>query len=180
MGRAPLCSMHTTALVRYDLDEPSARLRLVEAAAGAVDLSPEPTRLAALRADRAPRDGHTTKPDSALRLWEGLLHGGWTLVDWFDADGRRFFLAKPHTKRGGLTRGLTQRERQVTVLAASGESNKSISYQLEISPSRVSAVLKAGMAKLGVRSRAQLVMMVRALCAPHSSALSTVSSNVNP
>jgi len=31
-------------------------------------------------------------PEEALRLWQGLIRGRWTLIDWFDTDGRRFVL----------------------------------------------------------------------------------------
>jgi len=99
----------------------------------------------------------------AIRLWEGLLRGQWTLVDWFDSDGRRFIIARVNPPSHGQRRGLTTRERQVTLSAALGESNKVTGYQLGLSPSRVSALLKTAMHKLGVRTKAQLVVMVRIL-----------------
>ena len=85
------------------------------------------------------------------------------MVDWFDSDGRRFIIAKLDATKRGCARGLTNRERQVALSAALGESNKVTGYRLGISPSRVSALLKAAMRKLGVRTKVQLVVMVRIL-----------------
>jgi DNA-binding CsgD family transcriptional regulator len=47
--------------------------------------------------------------------------------------------------------------------AALGESSKLTGYRLGISPSRVSTLLRAAMRKLDVRTKAQLVVMVRVL-----------------
>jgi DNA-binding CsgD family transcriptional regulator len=132
-----------------------------------------------LRADRARKTENCSDADHAFRLWEGLLSGGWTLVDWFDADGRRFVIARRCQTRLA-PRGLTAREREVALRAALGESSKATSYQLGISPSRVSTLLRAAMAKLGVRTKAQLVIMVRALrCQIESGSLSPAALDSN-
>jgi DNA-binding CsgD family transcriptional regulator len=101
----------------------------------------------------------------SLELWDGLVQGQLRLVDWFDSDGRRFIIAKPSASRRGRSRGLTKREREVAECAARGESSKRTGYELGISPSRVSALLNAAMRKLGVRTKVQLVVMVRLLTA---------------
>ncbi|MBW2380116.1 MAG: hypothetical protein JRG70_11295, partial [Deltaproteobacteria bacterium] len=54
----------------------------------------EMLRDAALRLDRTRRDFRKTDTERALLVWEGLVRGRVTLVDWFDADGRRFILLK--------------------------------------------------------------------------------------
>lgn len=92
-------------------------------------------------------------------------------MDWFDSDGRRFIIARSNPRRHGSPRGLTDRERQVVLSAALGESSKLTGYQLGISPSRVSALLKTAMGKLGVRTKAQLVVMVRLLDTEQSETL---------
>lgn len=147
----------------------SEALRLVQAAPPVARALPtnEPLRAAARQLDRSPDILRHSDADRAIRVWEGLVRGRWTLVDWFDADGRRFIIAKLNPRRVGVPRGLTTRERQVALSAALGDSSKATGYQLGISPSRVSALLKAAMRKLGVRSKAQLVVMVRVLNGQH-------------
>ena len=129
-------------------------------------------REAALRLDRTPRAVGKSETARALLLWEGLVRGRLTLVDWFDVDGRRFILVKPNTVRPRCACGLTAREQEVAMGAALGESSKLTGYRLGISPSRVSTLLKAAMRKLGVRTKAQLVVMVRVLVFPTQAARS--------
>jgi len=123
-----------------------------------------------MRLDRA--RGTLGKSDSAraLLLCEGLVRGRLSLVDWFDVDGRRFILVKPNTVKAGCASGLTTREQQVVMGAALGESSKLAGYRLGISPSRVSTLLSGAMRKLGVRTKAQLVVMVRVLAFPTQAA----------
>jgi DNA-binding CsgD family transcriptional regulator len=101
-------------------------------------------------------------PDEALEIWRALVEGRWSMVDWFDSDGRRFVLAHPNPPDLKDPRGLSERERQVATYAALGESNKLVSYRLGISQPKVSTTLKSAMHKLGVQSRPQLVEKLRA------------------
>jgi DNA-binding CsgD family transcriptional regulator len=101
-------------------------------------------------------------PDEALEIWRALVEGRWSMVDWFDSDGRRFVLAHPNPPNLKDPRGLSERERQVATYAALGESNKLVSYRLGISQPKVSTTLKSAMHKLGVQSRPQLVEKLRA------------------
>ena len=151
------------------LDARSEPLRLVHTGRPVPQTLPpqELLRAAARHLDRSPEVLRHGDAERAIRLWEGLLRGRWTLLDWFDSDGRRFIVAKLNAQSRGTARGLTERERQVALSASLGESSKATGYQLGISPSRVSALLRAAMRKLGVRSKAQLVVMVRVLNAPH-------------
>lgn len=100
---------------------------------------------------------------NALDLWQGLVRGEWTAVDSFERDGRRFVLAKRNGGHRGHLRGLTPRELQVLTYAARGESHKATGYRLGLSAARVSSLLKSVMRKLGVRSQAQLVLLMRGL-----------------
>jgi DNA-binding CsgD family transcriptional regulator len=127
-------------------------------------------RQAAVRLDRTLRAGGESETARAFLVWEGLVRGRLTLVDWFDVDGRRFILVKPNTVRSGCACGLTTREQEVAMSAALGESSKLTGYRLGISPSRVSTLLRAAMRKLGVRTKAQLVVMVRVLVFPPQAA----------
>lgn len=123
----------------------------------------EVIREAARRVDRARGRLRKSNPEEALEIWHGLVRGRWSLVDWFDTDGRRFVLAKPNAPNLGDPRGLTEREHQVATYAARGESSKLISYRFGVSRARVSTLLRDAMRKLGVKTPAQLVEKMRGL-----------------
>ena len=118
-------------------------------------------RRAAQYVDKARGPLRRDDPEEALRLWEGLVRGKWTLVDWFDSDGRRFILARPNGPRIRDPRGLTEREAQVATYAGAGDSSKLIGYRLGLSQSYVSRLLNDAMRKLGAKTQAQLVEKLR-------------------
>lgn len=118
-------------------------------------------RRAARYVDKARGPLRRDDPAEALRLWEGLVRGKWSLVDWFDSDGRRFILARPNAPRIRDPRGLTEREAQVVTYAGAGDSSKLIGYRLGLSQSYVSRLLNDAMHKLGVKTQAQLVEKLR-------------------
>ena len=137
---------------------------IAEAALEAKDrAASEIIRGAAQRVDRARGKLRTTDPHGALEMWKGLVNGRWSLVDWFDTDGRRFVLAKPNAPDIGDPRGLTEREHQVVTYTSYGESSKMISYRFGISQPGVSKSLRSAMKKLGVQTRPQLVEKLRGL-----------------
>jgi len=123
----------------------------------------EVIREAARRIDKARGRLRKRDPEQALETWHGLVSGRWSLVDWFDTDGRRFVLAKPNAPNLGDPRGLTEREHQVATYAALGESSKLIAYRFGVSRARVSTLLRDAMHKLGVKTQAQLVERMRGL-----------------
>ena len=133
-------------------------------------------RRAAQHVDRARGPLRKNEPEEALRLWQGLVHGKWTLVDWFDTDGRRFLLARPNAPRVIDPRGLNKREAQVATYAATGDSSKLIGYRLGLSQSYVSRLLNDAMRKLGVKTQAQLVAKLRTLSPSPSAARSSTES----
>jgi DNA-binding CsgD family transcriptional regulator len=120
-------------------------------------------REAAVAIDRARGQLRKKDPEKALEIWRALVQGRWSKVDWFDTDGRRFIVAIPNAPEVRDPRGLTERERQVVTYAAMGQTNKMIGYRLGLSRSRVSLLLRNGMRKLGVKTRAQLAGRVREL-----------------
>jgi DNA-binding CsgD family transcriptional regulator len=134
-------------------------------AAGQARSSPASAKLreAAVTVDRARGRLRKTDPDAALELWKALVRGRWSMVDWFDTDGRRFVLALPNARNVTDPRGLTEREGQVVGYVVFGHTNKMIGYNLGLSTSRVSVLLRSAMHKLGVRTRAQLVKNLRDL-----------------
>ena len=154
-------------LTRLPLDDGAIldpkRFSVIEAAGsakrqGAVDA----IRSAAIRTDRARA---SRESERAFELWEEVLKGRWSVIDWFDTDGRRYVLALPNAAHVRDPRGLTEREYQVAMQLSTGDSCKVVAYDLGISRSRVSALLHGAMRKLGVRTREQLVIKMRGFLA---------------
>ena len=114
-------------------------------------------REAAQRVDRARGALRDEDPDEALEMWQALVRGRWSTVDYFDSDGRRYVLGIPNAPDIQDPRGLNEREMQVVTYAAQGMTNKMIGYHLGISKGRVSGVLGIAMKKLNVHTRAQLI-----------------------
>ncbi|MGB9338111.1 MAG: hypothetical protein WCB63_02695, partial [Polyangiales bacterium] len=56
--------------------------------------SPGMLRDAALTLDQAHRNLGRIDTERAVLVWEGLLRGRVSLVDWFDSNGRRFVLVR--------------------------------------------------------------------------------------
>jgi DNA-binding NarL/FixJ family response regulator len=118
-------------------------------------------RDAAIAVDRARGAMRDSDPEQALEIWKALVRGRWSMVDWFDTDGRRFVLALPNAPHVTDPRGLTERESQVVAYAVLGQTNKMIAYRLGLSGSRVSMLLRSAMRKLNVQTRSQLVLKMR-------------------
>lgn len=118
---------------------------------------------AAQSMDRARGKLRRLDPDAASALWRTMVHGEWSLVDWFDHDGKRFLLAQEN--RVPLTsskkKPLSDRERQVVSCAAMGHSNKLIAYDLGLSTGTVSVLLARAAQKLGVVGRVALIRAFR-------------------
>ena len=123
----------------------------------------EKLREAAVKIDRARGGLRKSDPETSLATWWALLQGRWSLVDWFDTDGRRFVLAHANPPNISDPRGLTEREAQVVTYAALGESRKMISYRIGMSASTISRALSSAMQKLKVKTQAQLVERMRGL-----------------
>jgi DNA-binding CsgD family transcriptional regulator len=165
-GDAAGAAMTDIPLDAEALIDPS-RFLVSEARGGATNADATATlRKAARLVDKARGPLRRSDPNEALRLWEGLVRGKWSLIDWFDTDGRRFVLAKPNAPRIGDPRGLSEREAQVATYAALGDTNKVIGYRLGLSSAYVSRLLHDAMRKLGAKTRAQLVRKMRLIESP--------------
>jgi len=127
-------------------------------------------RRAARRVDKARGKLRREDPQKALEMWKALVRGRWSVIDWFDTDGRRFVLARPNPPRVYDPRGLSEQECQVVTYVLLGETNKLIAYRLGLSQGRVSGLLKSAMHKLGANSRAQLVQKLGPLGVPTAAA----------
>lgn len=118
-------------------------------------------REAAIRTDRArTRRQRSGSPEKALASWQALVRGRHSLVDWFDADGRRYILAIPNPPGVRDIRGLTEREARVVQYVALGEKHRAIGYRLGISRSAVTKAVRSAMRKLGAKTSAELVARV--------------------
>jgi DNA-binding CsgD family transcriptional regulator len=122
----------------------------------------EALRHAALAIDKARAKRSRVDEEDAVQMWQALVSGRWTLVDRLDSDGRRYFIARRNDPDVARHHALTRRERQVVGFAALGHSNKLIAYELGLSISAVAVYLDVAMEKLGVSSRADLIVAARA------------------
>ncbi len=116
-----------------------------------------PLGRAAKEIDRARGKLRRLDPDEATRLWKTMVCGEWSLVDWYDHDGKRFLLAQENCIPSRPETTLTLREEQVVACAAMGHTNKLIAYDLGISSGTVSVLLGRAARKLGVSGRVALV-----------------------
>lgn len=142
-------------------------LRIVDAVGPAKDRNAaEILRRAARRVDKARGKLRKDDPRKALETWKALVSGRWSVVDWFDTDGRRFVLGRPNAPKVFDPRGLNEQECQVVTYVLLGDTNKLIAYRLGLSQGRVSALLRSAMHKLGAKSRAQLIQKLGPLGMP--------------
>lgn len=114
-------------------------------------------RHAAWAADRARGRLRNEDLTEAIEIWEAMVAGRWSLTETFDTDGRRFFVARDVEPVRDTPVELSPRERQVAALAALGHPQKLIGYELGLSSSTVSSHLAGALAKLNMRSRADLI-----------------------
>ncbi len=141
--------------------DPSGKVEHAEDAARDEDARAALCR-AVLRVDRARTRKGRAKPGAALEMWRGLVHGRWSLIEQFDTDGRRFFVARRNAPGRGPSSQLTHRERQVVALAGLGLANGEIAYALGLADNTVGVYLSQGMRKLGIGARSQLVSIASA------------------
>jgi DNA-binding NarL/FixJ family response regulator len=112
-------------------------------------------RRAARFPSEPPRSVNPASEDAA-RAWQGLVEGGFSLVDQFDHDGKRYVVAR-RNERWGRVATLTQREEHIVALAAAGHSNKRIALELGVCTSTVALHLGNAAAKFGVEGRVAII-----------------------
>jgi DNA-binding NarL/FixJ family response regulator len=100
---------------------------------------------------------------AVLDIWLGLVEGRLQVVECVEARDRRHYLVRSSEGASRPGEALDVRERRVAEIVGSGESEKAAAYALGIGPSMVSALLKSTLRKLGLRSRIELVMLVRSM-----------------
>jgi DNA-binding CsgD family transcriptional regulator len=110
---------------------------------------------------RARGSSRHADPPGAVEAWKALVSGRWTLLDHFDHDGKRYIVAVRNDPQVASVGELSPREAQVVAYAAQGHSNKLIAYELGIAPSTVAMHLSTAGAKLGAKSRVELIRVWR-------------------
>ncbi len=118
---------------------------------------------AARRIDRARARKGASSPEEALALWRALVEGRWSLVERFDTDGRRLFVARRNDPASRTHHALSELERKVVALVALGHSQKMCAYELGRCEGTVSSLARSAMRKLGVRTRGELVELYGAI-----------------
>jgi DNA-binding CsgD family transcriptional regulator len=117
-------------------------------------------RDAALQIDHARTRQTRLSEDELTLAWQALYQGRWTVLDSFDHDGRRYFVAWPNEPAMKRCHSLSVREAQVARSAALGHSNKLIAYELGLSTSTVATLLARAIRKLRLNSRAALIQRI--------------------
>lgn len=100
-------------------------------------------------------------PDRALPSWKALVQARWTLVDELAVGGQRYVLARSNEMTSVGVQSLTPRERQVAACIAMGNTNKEAAYELGLSHSTVRVLVARACAKLGAKSRTDLIALYR-------------------
>ncbi len=81
----------------------------------------------------------------------------WTVLEHFVHDGFAYQLRRRPSDKAPATVHLTKREEEVLARLFGGESNKIIAYELGLAPSTVGVLLFRAAAKLGAKSREELL-----------------------
>jgi DNA-binding NarL/FixJ family response regulator len=110
-------------------------------------------------------DGHATRGGRAdannrRDLLNDLIEGRLHPIELSETTPFRRFVVFERSAEHLLQRALNAREREVVRRIAAKQMQKEIAYDLSLSASAVSACLKAALGKLGLQSRADLIMLV--------------------
>jgi len=131
------------------------------------DLTPDLRGLlseAVRRVEQARTRGRPTQ--EALELWQALIAGSCSLVDHFIGGGRRCYVAVRNAPKIARSKALSRREAEVITYIASGTGTRAVAYALGVDLATVRGYLRTAMAKLGIRSRAELISLHAMLSEP--------------
>jgi DNA-binding NarL/FixJ family response regulator len=168
-------SRHLAAAHRLRRRHPSARVSAVAAEAivdptgrvehadgPAKDASKQMTLRRAVRAMDAARSRKAgSDQGAAIGQWKSFVADRWTMLDHFESDSKRFVLAMENRPKPPSLGLLSQRERQVLSRASLGRENKAIAADLGLAPSTVRVLMARAAAKMGARSRKDLIEKAR-------------------
>ena len=88
--------------------------------------------------------------------WNSLTGGGWSLVDQFDRDGRRYLIAE----RAMGCVPISAPDWRMLAARARGAALKVIACELGVSVPAVSRRVRRAMDKLGIRSQGELARLL--------------------
>lgn len=108
------------------------------------------------------RGGERPGVHDRATVWFALVGGRWSVVDHFERDGRRYFVAQQNEPAEVHVRALSAREHAIAHLVAVGSPNKFIAYSLGLAISTIATHLAAAKRKLGVTSRLELISLLTA------------------
>jgi DNA-binding CsgD family transcriptional regulator len=100
-------------------------------------------------------------PRESIKDWKSIISKRWTLLEHFDSDSKRFTLAVNNRPLPPSIDLLSEREREVVLQAAGDRTNKEIAHDLGLSASTVRVLLMRAAAKVGARSRGELLEKLR-------------------
>jgi DNA-binding CsgD family transcriptional regulator len=107
------------------------------------------------RVEQAKQRGRSAQ--EALALWWGLVDGRWSLVSHFEGSGRRYYVAVENPPESAKHRALSRPEAETVAYIASGTSTRDTAYALGLDTVTVRRHLRNAMAKLGIRTRVELI-----------------------
>ncbi len=122
-------------------------------------------RLAVLQRESA-RNSVAVNAERVVRSLKGLVDARWTLVDHYESGGKRYVVARENAPQPLGPSRLSQRERQVVALAVLGRSDKLIAYELGLAYSTVRVLMARASAKVGARTRPELISRLSATNKP--------------
>lgn len=92
----------------------------------------------------------------ACEAWRALVSGRWSLVESFEADGRRYLLARENPPHKVRESALTALEARALLMRAGGASYKWMADELAISTAATHRLVQSGLKKLGIRHEHEL------------------------
>jgi DNA-binding NarL/FixJ family response regulator len=139
---------------------PNGKIHYAEHAA-ALAAAREKLREAVVAIERSRRRMRVQEDDAILQRTP-LVDARWSIIEDFQSDGRRYFLAHENAPSRAVP-FLTDRERQVMSYAALGRDLKLIAYDMGIAWSTVRVLIARATAKLGVRTRSDALRVFDAM-----------------
>jgi DNA-binding CsgD family transcriptional regulator len=118
-------------------------------------------RRAVLMLEKSRGPLRTKDPEKSLAIRKALVAGRWSLVDQIEQNGERYIVARQNEPTAPGPALLSKREKEIVGYALLGHHDKLIAYDLGIAPSTVRVLLGRAKAKLGVRSRKELLEVCR-------------------